>query len=69
MPKPLREALGLRPGQELEATVREGHLEIAPAPVRLRLELQDGGLVAVPGQEMATLNADTVRDVLEHVRR
>jgi AbrB family looped-hinge helix DNA binding protein len=69
VPKPLREALGFQAGQELEATVREGHLEIAPIPARVVLQLEGGRLVAVSDQSMPTLDARTVREVLENVRR
>lgn len=69
VPKALREALGLRVGQELEATIREGHIEIAPVPTHVDLEFEGGRLVAVSDQPMPTLDADTVREVLENVRR
>lgn len=38
VPKPLRDALGLKPGQALEIRAGDGRLEIeiAPTPVRLR---------------------------------
>jgi AbrB family looped-hinge helix DNA binding protein len=69
VPKPLREALGLEPGQPLDVTIREGHLEIAPVPVTVHLELENDRLVAVAERPMPVLNAETVRDVLENVRR
>jgi len=69
VPKALREALGFQPGQELDATVRDGHLEVAPIPVKVRLETHDGRLVAVPEHPVPRLGAQTVRDVLENVRR
>lgn len=69
VPKPLRDALGFEPGQELDATIREGHLEISPLPAKIRLEEENGRLVAVPEQPMPPLDAETVRDVLENVRR
>lgn len=69
VPKPLREALGFRPGQELDVTIREGHLEVAPVPATVELELESDRLVAVPARPMPTLDAETVRDVLENVRR
>ena len=69
VPKALRDALGLQPGQELDATVRDGRLEVAPLPVRVRLEDRHGGLVAVPERPVPPLDTQTVRDVLENVRR
>jgi AbrB family looped-hinge helix DNA binding protein len=69
VPKALREALDLKPGQVLEVTVRDGHLEIAPVPAKLRFEESNGRLVAVPETPMPGLDAATVRDVLEKVRR
>lgn len=69
VPKALREALGLRAGQELDATIRDGHLEIAPVSAQVDLQLEGGRLVAVSERPMPTLDADTVREVLENVRR
>lgn len=69
VPKPLRDELGLRPGQVLELEVRDGRLEVEIAPVEMRLERRGRGLVAVPAQPLPALTADQVRETLEITRR
>jgi AbrB family looped-hinge helix DNA binding protein len=69
VPKPLREALGLKPGQPLEIRAGDGHLEIEIAPTPMRLKKRGKGMVAVPDAELPTLTADQVRETLERIRR
>jgi AbrB family looped-hinge helix DNA binding protein len=54
VPKALREALDLKPGQPLEIRARDGRLEIEVASTPL---------------ELPTLTADEIRATLERVRR
>ena len=69
MPKPLRHALGLKPGQPLEIRAGDGRLEIEIAPTPMRLKKRGGGVVAVPEGKLPPLTAEQVRDTLERVRR
>jgi AbrB family looped-hinge helix DNA binding protein len=69
VPKALRQALGLKPGQPLEIRAGDGRLEIEIASTPKRLEKRGKGIVAVPDTELATLTAENVRDTLERVRR
>jgi AbrB family looped-hinge helix DNA binding protein len=69
VPKPLRHALGLKPGQALEIRAGDGRLEIEIAPTPMRLRKRGKGLVAVPDAELPSLTAEQVRDTLERVRR
>lgn len=69
VPKPLRDSLGLAPGQPLDISVRDGRLEIEPIPTPMRLVRQGGRLVAVPEIDVPPLTADIVRDTLDRVRR
>ena len=69
IPKALRQALGLRPGQELEIRAGDGRLEIEVAPTPMRLEKRGKGLVAVPKGDLPSLTAEEVREALERVRR
>ena len=69
VPKPLRQALGLKPGQPLEIRAGDGHLEIEITPTPMRLKKRGKGMVAVPDAELPTLTAEQVRDTLERVRR
>ena len=69
IPKALRLALGLKPGQELELRAGDGRLEIEIAPTAMRLKKRGKGVVAVPDAELPALTAEEVRDTLERVRR
>ena len=69
VPKPLRQALGLRAGQSLDIRAGDGRLEIEIAPTPMRLTKRGKGLIAVPKNKLPTLTSDQVRDTLERVRR
>ncbi|MDX2223984.1 MAG: AbrB/MazE/SpoVT family DNA-binding domain-containing protein [Rhodospirillaceae bacterium] len=69
VPKPLRQALGLKPGQPLEISASDGRLEIEVAPSATTLKRRGKGLVAVPNQAMPPLTSETVRETLERIRR
>ena len=69
VPKPLREALGLTPGQVLEIRAENGRLEIEVAPTPMTLQKRGKGVVAVPETKLPALTAAHVRDILERTRR
>jgi AbrB family looped-hinge helix DNA binding protein len=69
VPKPLRQALGLKPGQALEIRAGDGRLEIEIAPTQMRLKKRGKGVVAVPEATLPLLTAEQVRDTLERLRR
>ena len=69
VPKALRQALGLKPGQPLEIRAGDGRLEIEIAPTPMQLQKRGKGLVAVPDAPLPSLTADIVRETLERVRR
>ena len=69
VPKALRQALGLTPGQELEVRAMDGKLEFEIAPTPMKLKRRGKGVVAVPDKELPTLSVDEVRQTLERVRR
>lgn len=69
VPKPLRDALGLRGGEELEISVREGRLELDAPATPMRLVRRRGAVVAVADRDMPTLTQEVVRETLERVRR
>jgi AbrB family looped-hinge helix DNA binding protein len=69
VPKALRQALGLKPGQPLEIHAGDGRLEIEITPTPMQLKKRGKGLVAVPRAKLPALTADQVRDTLERVRR
>jgi AbrB family looped-hinge helix DNA binding protein len=69
VPKALRQALGLKPGQPLEIRAGDGRLEIEIAATPVKLQKRGKGVVAVPETELPPLTAEQVRDTLERVRR
>ena len=69
IPKALRQALGLKPGQPLEVRAGDGRLEIEIAATSMRLKKRGKGVVAVPQRPLPPLTAERVREALERVRR
>jgi AbrB family looped-hinge helix DNA binding protein len=69
VPKVLRDALGLAPGQPLEITAADGRLEIAIAPTPMTLKRRGKGVAAVPSVDLPRLTSAQVRDTLERTRR
>ena len=69
VPKALREALGLKPGQPLEIRAGDGRLEIEVAPTPVQLKKRGRGVIAVPEDELPPLTAEQVRETLERTRR
>lgn len=71
IPKQLRQAAALEPGQELEIVERDGHIEIEAVSATMKLVERDGFLAAelTSPDETPALTADEVRDLLERTRR
>lgn len=69
VPKPMRDALGLKPGQPLEIRLGDGRLEIEVASTPMQLKKRGKGVVAVPDNALPALTADEVRQALERLRR
>jgi AbrB family looped-hinge helix DNA binding protein len=69
VPKGVRDEVGLRPGQEIEVTARDGRVEIEPAATPMRLVRRRGRLVAEADSSLPPLTAEDVRDSLDDVRR
>jgi AbrB family looped-hinge helix DNA binding protein len=69
VPKAMRDALGLKPGQPLEIRAGDGRLEIEVAATSMALKKRGKSLVAVPEADLPALTADQVRETLEKVRR
>jgi AbrB family looped-hinge helix DNA binding protein len=69
VPKALRQALGLRPGQPLDIRAGDGRLEIEIAATPMRLKKRGKGVIAVPDDDLPVLTAEQVRETLERVRR
>jgi len=69
VPKAVRDALGLKPGQPLEVRASDGKVEIELLPTPMRLRKRGKGVVAVPQAKLPSLTAEQVRDALERIRR
>lgn len=73
LPKALREALGLGDGGPVELTLRDAHVEVAPAALEMHVVDRDGHPVIEPETEAARdlppLTAEQVRETIQHVRR
>ncbi len=69
IPKALRQALDLKPGQPLEIRAGDGRLEIEVAPTQVKLLKRGKGVVAVPATTLPKLTADQVRETIERIRR
>jgi len=68
VPKAIREAAGLLPGEPLEVTLHDGRVEIVPAPRQVRISERDGLRIAEPASSYETLREDTVRKTRERLR-
>jgi AbrB family looped-hinge helix DNA binding protein len=73
LPEAIREAVGLRPGMEVEVRLNDGRIEIEPEtsdeslPVKL-VRRPGGLLVAVPLVDVEPLTAEEVRRTLDTLR-
>lgn len=69
VPKALRDAMRLQPGQKVNIVFADGRLEIVVPVTPARLVRSRRGSRAQTDEVMPTLRAEVVRDVLEEVRR
>ncbi|MFN8126602.1 MAG: AbrB/MazE/SpoVT family DNA-binding domain-containing protein [Candidatus Nanopelagicales bacterium] len=69
IPKSARDQWHLRPGSAVEITVRDGWIEIAPAPATVAIAEKDGVAVAAISEAVPPLTAEEVRATTEQVRR
>lgn len=68
IPKSIREAAGLGPDTPLEIRLRDGRVEIAPAPVEVRIEVRRGVAVAVPAGPVPAVTAGEVEAFRRRLR-
>jgi AbrB family looped-hinge helix DNA binding protein len=69
VPKALRQALDLKPGQSLDIRAGDGRLEIEITPTPMALRKRGKDVVAIPDVELPQLTAIQVRETLDRVRR
>lgn len=69
VPKALRDAMHLRPGQAIDIVFTDGRLEIEVASAEVHVGEAGGFPVAVPGDDLPPLTSDVVRETLDETRR
>ncbi len=69
IPRDIRREAGLKPGMPLEVRLREGRIEIAPAPLPVKLVRKGRLLIAVPKKDMDPLTVETVERTRTKLRR
>jgi AbrB family looped-hinge helix DNA binding protein len=69
VPESIREQAEILPGVPLEIRVRDGRIEIEPAPRDVRLVRKGRLTVAVPVVPSPPLTAEIIERVLDDVRR
>jgi AbrB family looped-hinge helix DNA binding protein len=69
IPKPMRDALGIKGPAELELTEVDGRLELTVPYIKVHLEDRGGRTVIVPDEPVAPMTTELVREVLERVRK
>jgi AbrB family looped-hinge helix DNA binding protein len=69
VPKSLRDELGISGPTELEATARDGVIELTVADVATRIEHRAGTPVIVADESVAPLTPEDVRAAIDRVRR
>lgn len=68
IPKEIRDRAGLAAGIPLEIVYRDGHVEIEPAPLEVRIERRGRVSVAVPVRQVPALTAAEVEQTRAEVR-
>ena len=72
IPKEIRRQAGIKAGMPLEVRLRQGCIEIEPAPIKIRLEKRGLLVVAVPEEATSRLTQEVVEETrrkLRHERR
>jgi AbrB family looped-hinge helix DNA binding protein len=68
LPKPVRDELGLVPGQEIEVTVESGRAIVEPRVVTWHIERHGRVSVLVPDGPIPLITDQDVRDAMERGR-
>ncbi|HUG80269.1 MAG TPA: AbrB/MazE/SpoVT family DNA-binding domain-containing protein [Bryobacterales bacterium] len=67
IPKAVREAAGLRPGDRLDVRYRDGRIEIEPLAEQVRL-VREGPFLVAEAPGAPALTNEEVSDVLSEIR-
>ena len=68
IPKSIRQAAGLRPGQPIDIRIENGRIAIEPAPIEVRIEVRNGIAVAVPTGPTPAIGREDI-ETLKHQLR
>ena len=69
IPKDIRQQAQIRPGMPLEVRLREGRIEIEPAPLDITITRRGRLAVAVPENAPTPLTSETVEETRQRLRR
>lgn len=69
IPRPLRDQLGWRGGEEIEIEVVDGMVTITPVTTKMTLVETDDGVVAVPETELPPLTDEVVQRTRDAIHR
>jgi AbrB family looped-hinge helix DNA binding protein len=69
IPKEIRRQAGIEAGALMEVRLREGCIEIEPAPAKMKLERRGRLMVAVPNEPVPPLTAAVVEKTRQKLRR
>jgi AbrB family looped-hinge helix DNA binding protein len=69
IPKEIRQQAQISPGMPLEVRLREGHIEIEPAPLDITIRRRGRLAVAVPHKPVPPLPSGTVEETRRRLRR
>jgi AbrB family looped-hinge helix DNA binding protein len=68
IPKPIRDAAGLKPGESLEVNYRDGRIEIEPAADQVKL-VRKGRFLVARAEGAPRMTVQDVNRIVEEVRR
>ena len=68
IPKAVRDAAGIEPGQELQIEYRDGAIVVEPAPRKVRLVRKGSLLVAVTQEKEPQITNEQVTRVIRELR-
>jgi AbrB family looped-hinge helix DNA binding protein len=69
IPKEVRQQAQIGPGMLLEVRLREGRIEIEPAPLEITIRRRGRLAVAVPRDAVPPLTSETVEETRRRLRR
>jgi AbrB family looped-hinge helix DNA binding protein len=69
LPKAIRREARIEPGADLEIRVRDGRIEIEPAPLEVKLRKRGILTVAVPSRPVPPLTQEQVATTIASLRR